>query len=102
MALADKIGQHDAQTDGVARVNRYHAGLSDENRRAILSDFSDATSNIRTLFSSNALGMGSDLRALYVILGIDPPIDLEDWIKSSVALLDGSRASRHCVLTPLA
>ena len=57
MALAEKkIGQHDAQTDGVARVNWYHAGLSDENRRAILSDFSDATSNIRTLFSSNALG----------------------------------------------
>ena len=81
MAMAQRIGQHDAKTDGVARVNWYHAGLCDEARRAIMKDFGLADSEIRALCSSNALGMGSDLLCLYIIMGIDPPVDLEDWMQ---------------------
>jgi superfamily II DNA helicase RecQ len=80
MALADQIGQHCGLT-GVALVNWYHAGLSDEARRDILADFSRADSQVRVLFSSNALGMGSDLKGLYAVWVIDAPDGLDDWLQ---------------------
>ena len=78
MHIADNIGQHDGLT-GVPLVNWYSADLTTEERQTILADFRLSDSKTRVLFSSNALGMGSDLQDLQAVWVVNPPTDIDDW-----------------------
>lgn len=74
-------------------VEMYHACTPDSNKQLILQSLRDANGVCRVVFSTNALGMGIDVKGLTTVIHYGPSADLEAYMQEiGRAGRDGSQS----------
>ena len=68
VVLGDAVGQYDARTRGALLIDYYHSGISKQRKAAIPADWMSVDGKKECLCSTNALGMGLDMRKFILCL----------------------------------